>query len=55
MNLKWAEAKEQILETIPQSEYIDTWIEFCSTSKKGIAFYRKNIVEKKLEGSLSRN
>lgn len=53
MGLKWADAKEQILETIPQSEFIDNWVEFCSTAKKGIVFYRKNLVEKSKETSLT--
>ncbi|MCH9621243.1 MAG: Acyl-[acyl-carrier-protein]--UDP-N-acetylglucosamine O-acyltransferase [Chlamydiia bacterium] len=50
--LRWAEAKEQILETIPQSDQIDNWIEFCSTAKKGIAKYRKKSQGQGTEKSL---
>jgi UDP-N-acetylglucosamine acyltransferase len=55
MGLKWTEAREQILETIPQSEHIDNWIAFCSSSKKGIAPYRKELVEQAVEKSFSNN
>lgn len=55
MGLKWIDAKEQILETIPQSEHIDNWVEFCSTSKKGIVFYRKHSAEHSEEKTMSRN
>jgi len=55
MGLRWEEAKEQILETIPQSDHIDNWIEFLSSAKKGFARYRKKSsqeteVEKSLLG-----
>lgn len=43
MGLKWVEAKERILETIPQSKHLDNWIEFCSSSDSGIANYRKDL------------
>lgn len=52
MGLKWEEAKEQILNTIPQSEHIDNWIEFCSASVKGIARYRKKSAGQQAEKSL---
>jgi UDP-N-acetylglucosamine acyltransferase len=45
MGLRWSDAKEQILATIPQSTYIDNWIEFCSSTKKGLIFYRKEVAE----------
>jgi UDP-N-acetylglucosamine acyltransferase len=53
MGLRWKAAKEQILETIPQSEYIDNWVEFCSTAKKGVVFYRKNMEEDATEKCLT--
>jgi len=49
MGLRWEEAKEQILATIPQSDHLDNWIEFCSSSAKGIAPYRKNLEPLKAE------
>ncbi len=53
MGLKWADAREQILETIPQSDPIDNWIAFCSSSKKGLAPYRKEILVEGAEKSFS--
>ena len=55
MGLNWAGAKDQILATIPQSDDLDEWIEFCSTSKKGIAFYRKSLASRKEEHSYSKH
>ena len=46
MGLKWSDARERILESISQSEHIDNWVSFCSTSEKGVAGYRKNLEEK---------
>lgn len=45
MGLKWADARERILESISQSEHIDNWVSFCSTSEKGVTGYRKNAEE----------
>ncbi len=53
MGLKWSEAREQILETIPQSDYIDNWIAFCSSSKKGLAPYRKELITQEMDKSFS--
>jgi len=49
MGLKWVEAREKILETIPQSEHIDNWVEFCSTTSKGISPYRKEVGAQNME------
>jgi UDP-N-acetylglucosamine acyltransferase len=55
MGLRWSEAREQILTTIPQSVHIDNWVTFCSNSEKGIANYRKNKEEKLPEKTFSRS
>lgn len=40
--LRWKNAREEILSTMPPMKCIDNWVNFCSTAKKGLATYRKS-------------